>query len=197
MRQDQFEKLKKAAEENGCINIGISEDGIPVKSGMIPWERTVSAFNMKTPNVTLAASDLSDKAVLETLGKCTILGCYIFAPLKDYSFISGLKDLRDLFILHAENMKDLTFLRGLSDLFMFYLQDAVLLDLEPLAEAFSAGEQIPGKCLGLCSCRIKDVSALTKAEIRFSELLIWASEEDSEERWKTALRPGIFRFRGK
>ena len=195
MRQDQYEKLAEAAENKAYLSIGISADGTPVTSGYVPWEKTTSAFNMKTPNVTLAVSDLTDKAVLEALGKCRVIGCYIFAPLKDYSFVSGFKELRDLFILHAENMKDLAFLRGLPDLFMLYLRDAVLPDLAPLAEAFAAGDRIPGKCLGLCNCRIEDVSALAKADIRFSELLIWSAEGDCADRWKTLNKPGVFRFR--
>ena len=194
MQQDQFEKLFKAAEEGAYLPIGITEDGTPVTGGFVPWEKTISAFNMKTPKVTLAVSDLSDEAVLEMLGKCRITGCYILAPLKHYGFISGFKDLQDLFILHAEYMKDLSFLRGLTELFMFYLKDAALPDIAPLAEAFASGDRIPGKCLGLCNCSIEDVSAFAKADIRFSELLIWPLEGDCADRWKTANRPGTFRF---
>ncbi len=197
MQQDQFEKLVKDAEENAYLSIGINKDGTPVTGGFVPWEKTISAFNMKTPKVTLAVSDLSDKAVSEALEKCRVIGCYIFAPLMDYSFVSGFKELSDLFILHAENMKDLAFLRGLSDLFMFYLSDAVLPDIAPLAYAFASGDRIPGKCLGLCNCSIEDVSALAKADIRFSELLIWSAEGDRADRWKTLNKPGVFRFRDK
>lgn len=170
MQQDQFEKLIKAAEENAYLPIGINGDGAPVTGGFIPWEKTVSAFNMRTPKVTLAVSDLSDKAVLNALAKCRITGCYIFAPLDDYGFISGFKDLWDLFVLHGGNIRDLGFLDGLSELSMFYLEDASVPDLEPLARALGNGLSGPPKCAGFRNCTIGDASALKRTGIRFSEL---------------------------
>ena len=170
MQQDQYEKLIKAAEENAYLSIGISADGTPVWSGPVPWEKTVSAFNMKPPKVTLAAEDLSNSAVTDALSRCRITGCYIFAPLKDYGFISGFAELRDLSILRGENIRDLSFVRGLKELFMFYLEDACVPDLEPLAEACAGSSFGPPKCFGFRNCRIADASALTESDIHFSEL---------------------------
>ena len=169
MRQDQFEKLKKAAEENAYLSIAVSEDGTPVRSGPVPWEKSVSAFNMKPPKVTLAAADLSDPEVLDALSRCRIIGCYIFAPLEDYGFIAGFSDLADLFIRRGENIKDIAFVSGLSELFMFYLEDADIPDLEPLAEC-ARREGGPPKCFGFRNCRIGDASALTGAYVHTSEL---------------------------
>ena len=170
MQQDQYEKLIKAAEENAYLSIGISADGTPVWSGPVPWEKTVSAFNMKPPKVTLSAEDLSDPAVMDALSRCRINGCYIVAPLKDYGFISGFAELRDLSILCGENIRDLSFVRGLKELFMFYLENACVPDLEPLAAACAGSTFGPSKCIGFRNCEIGDASALTESDIRFSEL---------------------------
>ena len=170
MRQDQYEKLVKAAEENAYLPIGINADGTPLASGFVPWEKTVSAFNMKTPKVTLAARDLSDENIMSLLGRCRIIGCYIFTALDDYGFISGFKDLWDLFMLHGENIRDLGFLDGLSDLSMFYLEDADVPDLEPLAKACGNGFSGPPKCIGFRNCRIGDDSALKRSGMHISEL---------------------------
>ena len=197
MLQDQYEKLVKTAEENGYLSIGVNADGTPVKGGIIPWERTVSAFNMRPPQLTVSAADLNDVTVTGLLEKCRVVGCYIFEGLDDYSFIEKLGDIRDLFILHGDKIKDLYFLRQLRDLFMFYIEDASLPDLRPLIEVCGEGAGGPGKCFGFRNCRVEDTSALKDIRFTLSELLIWPAEGDSAERWNTGVRPGVFRFYGK
>ncbi len=194
MLQDQYEKLVKTAEEIGYLSIGVNADGEPVRGGIIPWERTVSAFNMRPPQLTVSAADLSDGTVKGLLEKCRVVGCYVFEELDDYSFIEGLGDIRDLFILRGGKIKDLSFVRRLKDLFMLYLEDASLPDLRPLVDVCNEGTFGPGKCFGFRNCRVADTSALTDIRFTLSELLIWPAEGDSAERWKTAVRPGVFRF---
>ncbi len=196
MQMEQYRQLLKAADENAYISIGVSADGEPVRQGFVPWERTVSAFNMKPPKLTVSASDLGDDDIMSALGKCRVAGCYIFAPLSDYSFISRFGEIRDLFILHGENVRDLSFVRNLRELFMFYLEDAVLPDLGPLVDVCNAGKSLPGKCFGFRGCRVADTSALAKIDFVLSELLIWPAEGDSIERWRTSVKPGVFRFYG-
>jgi hypothetical protein len=196
MLSEQYEKLMKAASENAYMSIAINENGEHVTRGFVPWERTTSAFNMRTPKITLAASDLQNDSIMEALNKCRMIGCYIFTPLTDYSFISGFTELMDLFILCGENIQDLSFVRDLPELFMFYLEDASLPDVKPLTDAFDKGDRIPGKCIGFYHCDVADTSALAEADFIISELLIWPVAGDTAERWKPVKRSCTFRFYG-
>ncbi len=196
MQNEQFELLMKSAGEGAYISIAVNEDGHPVKGGSIPWERTLSAFNMRTPSIALSAADLQDPSIMAALQKCRVNGCYIYTVLPEYAFLTVMKDLNDLFILHAENMHDLSFLREQTELFMFYLADARLPDLKPLIDLCNAGNCPPGKCFGFRNCSIDDLTALSEIRFVLSELLIWPVEGDTSDRWIPGRKPGIFRFYG-
>ena len=194
MRKDQYDKLIKAAGENAYLSFAVNTDETPVISGIIPWERSTSAFNMRGPTLTVSAADLQDAAVMSALKKCRITGCHIFAELPEYGFLKEFSELRVLFILKAGNLRDLSFLRDKPDLFMLYLQDASLPDLRPLVDVCNENTDGPSRCFGFENCRIADTSALEDVRFPLSELLIWPAEGDSAERWKTGVRPGVFRF---
>jgi hypothetical protein len=193
MIREEYEKLVGASEENAYISIAVNADGTPVRNGFVPWVRTASAFNMKTPDLTISVRDLKDEKVTGLLKICRVTGCYIYEGLDDYSFIGEFGDIRDLHILHGENLKDLTFLRQLKELFMFYLEDASLPDIRPLVDACN-GSGGPGRCFGFRNCRIGDTSALEDIRFTLSELLVWPDGEDDEVRWKKGVKPGVFRF---
>lgn len=194
MLQDQYSQLLRAAEENAYMSIAVNRDGSPVSGGFIPWERTVSAFNMRMPKLTVAAYDLEDESVMSALKKCVLTGCYIYTELDDYRFIGEFGKLQDLFILHGRQIRDLSFLKGLNDLFMFYIEDASIPDLKPLVDACNKGAGLPGKCFGFRNCRVTDTSSLLDIQFVLSELLVWPAEDDSQERWQTGKKPGVFRF---
>lgn len=195
MLVEEREHLSNFAAENKVVSIAVNEDGAPFHGCFVPWERTVPAMNMKLPNLTLAAPDLQDASIMEDLRKCRIVGCYLFTSLKDYTFLGEFTELRDLFILKGENIRDLSFVRNMPNLFLFYLENAALPDLAPLIENCNEGNSLPGKCFGFYHCRVEDTSALSKVEFVLSELLVWPLEGDTKERWKPARRPDVFRFR--
>ena len=184
----------EAASKHAYMSIAVNEDGSPVRGGFVPWEQTTSAFNMRTPEVTLSVSDLQDEKIMDALRSCDLAGCYLFTALPDYGFLSDFTGLRDLFILHGENIPDLSFLRSMSGLFMFYLEDATLPDLRPLVDCCNASKSFAGKCLGFYRCRVEDTSALSDVNCILSELLVWPVSGDTRERWKTARKPGVFKF---
>ena len=194
MLQEQYAELMQAAANGSYMSIAINLDGTPVHGSFVPWERTASAFNMRTPKVTLAVSDLQNAEIMQALKKCILRGCYIFSPLEDYSFLDAFEGIWDLFILHGENIKDLSFVSKMTELFMFYLEDASLPDLKPLVEICNKGASLPGKCLGFYHCKIEDTSALTDMKTVISELLVWPTPDDDENRWKLTRTPGLFRF---
>lgn len=194
MQQEQYDYLKAKAAAGGVVSIAVNKDGKPSRGVFIPWERTTSAFNMKTPRVTLAADDLRDDAVMELLRACYVIGCYIFTPLTDYNFLAEFDTISDLFILKGENMRDLSFLQNYQKLFMFYLEDATLPGLQPLVDACTASKMMPGKCLGFYHCTVKDTSALSNVKFYISELLVWGVKDDAPARWQCAATPGTFKF---
>ena len=196
MQQDHFDKLMAAAAEGAYMSIAINEDGTPVFYGFVPWERTLSGFNMRTPKVTLAVSDLQDEAIMQALRACKLIGCYIFTPLDSYDFIAVFTELQDLFILHGERMESLNFTRNLLGLFMLFLEDVTLPSLQPLIDACNEGQSGPGKCFGFRNCTIEDTSALAEVDFTLSELLVWPVAGDSPERWESARKPGVFKFYG-
>lgn len=88
MLESERLKLKAAAEAGGYMSIAINVDNTPVRGCFVPWERTVSAYNMKIPRLTIAADDLQDMKVMDDLKRCRLLGLYCFTPLDDYEFIA-------------------------------------------------------------------------------------------------------------
>lgn len=102
MLESERTKLADAAAHGDYMSIAINEDGEPVRGGFVPWERTVSAFNMNTPKITICIADLQDESIMEDLKKCKLTGLYILAPLADYQFISEFSGLRDVFIFRRD-----------------------------------------------------------------------------------------------
>ena len=70
-------------------------------SGYVPWEHTGHAFNMRTPDIYFVESDFYDSQILSRLEELEVVGCYIFVPLRDYSFLSNFTRLEDLYISHG------------------------------------------------------------------------------------------------
>ena len=193
MLEDQYRQLMQAAEEQAWMSVAIRETEAPIRALGIPWERTVTAFNMRKPKLTLAKDDLRDPEILDALRRCRLVGCYVFVPLDDYAFLSAFSQMQDLVLLHAGAVKDLSFLRHMPELFLFYLTEADIPDLEPLISICNEGRSGPGKCFGFRNCRVADTSALREIRFFLSELLIWPAEGDSRERWDLT-RASVFRF---
>jgi hypothetical protein len=61
MLESERLKLKAAAGAGDYMSIAINADNTPFGGCSIPWERTVSAYNMKLPRLTIAATDIQDK----------------------------------------------------------------------------------------------------------------------------------------
>lgn len=201
MLEMERRKLQEAAANGNYVCICVNEDGAPVQSISIPWESDTSAYNMRMPNVSLAAADLQNPEIMEELRHCKLTGMHIHTALEHYDFIAEFQDLRLLMIAGGGQIRDLEFVRNHPDLFMFYLEDAELDSLAPLIEefntSFDAGNRLPGKCIGFYHCKVTDTSALQNdAHFITSELLIWPCEGDQRDRWRILQerRPGIFRF---
>ena len=177
----ESEREKLLAKKSEYLSIGITEGGVPCGTTPIPWEKTVHAHNMKTPDVYLAPEDLEDEEILKTLHGYKVIGCYIYTSLESYAFLASFTEIRDLSIRAASGLENLDFLPELSECGMLYLEGARLDNLDAVAELKKSTRGIfaPVRCLGLCDCEIEDISSL-KA-LSFSELIVWGKGD--RERW--------------
>ena len=176
----KFEEYKKHR-----ISIGITTNGIRKYSGFVPWENTGHAFNMRTPDIYFEESDFHDPTILSRLLSHEVVGCYIFTPQSDYSFLSQFNKLEDLYIEHGQNLRDLSFAQNMNEWFMCYLEDACLENLDDLFLQKEHSTDMHGYCFGLTNCQINDIAAITASSIRLSELIIRGKDSEYEkERWR-------------
>lgn len=179
------ERIKFNEYKKSRISIGITSNGIRKISGFIPWETTGHAFNMRTPDIYFEESDFQNPTVLNRLLSFEVIGCYIFTPLSDYSFLSQFDKIEDLYIEHGQNLQDLSFAKNMKEWFMFYLEDSNLENLNDLFLQKDHSTGIHAYCFGLTNCRIKDIDAIAKSSIRLSELIIRGDDSQEEkERWR-------------
>lgn len=184
MLQSEREKLENKAGE--YLSIGITEGGIPRGSIGVPWVATTQAYNMRLPDVYLAPEDLQDEALMARIGQHRVIGCYIWAPLEDYSFLSRWKDLEDLNIKNGDAIRDLDFLAELTECRMLFLQNAKLKDLGMILEVKKRSKAMFGclRCIGLDNCVVEDLSDFERENLRFSEFLVWNPQSRNErDRW--------------
>lgn len=164
------------------LSIGITADGKARRSVWVPWENTGNAMNMRTPNLYFSPEELLDEALWQEFERFVIVGCYIFCPLEDYSFLNRLTSLEDLHIYKGGALRDLRFLRSMPEWFQLHVEDAVL---ENLSDLFP-GEKRKGIfsiCVCLSGCTVADVSV--PEGTRLSELVILMPQGSNEkDRWK-------------
>lgn len=164
------------------ISIGVTADGKPRRSVWVPWERTGNAMNMRTPDLYFSPEELRDETLWAELGRFHIVGCYIFCPLEDYSFLFRLTELQDLNIYKGGALRDLRFLRQMPDWFQLHVEDAVLSDLGDL---FPDGPRkgVHSICVCLSGCTVADVSV--PEGVYLSELVILMPQGSADkDRWK-------------
>lgn len=161
------------------ISIGVTRDGKARRSVWIPWEFDGNAYNMHTPDIWLSPEALQDEDLWTGLARLRVVGCYLFTPFTDYSFLFRLPDLLDLHIYKGFFLPDLDFLRSMPHWRQLHIEDAVLEDLTALV----SGPAVSGRCICLSGCTVRDVSALDTS--RLSELVILMPRGSNDrDRWK-------------
>lgn len=182
----ETEKNKLYNRKSKYLSIGITEDGIPRRTVGIPWVATVHAFNMRTPDVYLSPEDLQNEEIMALIESYKVDGCYIWAPLDDYSFLVRFMNLQDLNIKNGDAIRNLDFLTGLCRCRMLCLQNAKLKNLDMIVEMKKSGNAMFGcfECLGLDNCEVEDLSVFENQKVRFSEFLVWKpAGSDERDRW--------------
>ena len=187
--------------DGAYLSIGITEGGRPRRCIGVPWDRTVTAMNMRLPQLYLSEEEIQDPQILARLQNYKVCGVYIFIPLQDYSFLAEFPWLEDVNIRQAQNLSSLEFLRG-KPWKMLYLENAHLADLAPAFEPRRTGKPekegmffaLPHHLnLALCDCEVDEVKDICGDWVRFSELLIFHRGKEEKERWKKA-RVNTFKY---
>lgn len=182
----EFERNKLENRESEYLSIGITQGGVPRTTIGIPWEATVHAFNMRTPNVYLSPEDIQDEEIMGQLESYKVIGCYIWVPLSDYSFLARFKDLQDINIKNGDAISNLSFLAELYECRMLYLQNAKLKNLDVIVDVKKNSTAMFGclRCIGLDNCEIEELAVFETEKVHFSEFLIWKPEGTNErDRW--------------
>lgn len=185
------EEKQKLLEFNCTyLSVGITEDGSRQSVISVPWEGTGNAFKMRLPNIYITPEDLDDKEIFTLIKRHTVVGCYIFVPMKDYGFLSEFKDLRDIYIRHGEEFTDPSCIKSWE---MLYIENAHISYLNPPVSQ-SGSRRFFGKCLGLYNCTVDDMSALISKDVYFFELIVCNKKtEEDFNRWKS-VHAGTYRY---
>lgn len=184
MITSEREKLRN--KDSDYLSIGITSGGFPRMSVGIPWVATVHAYNMRTPDVYLSPEDLQDEELMRVFESYKVIGCYIWVPLDDYSFLARFKELQDINIKNGDAITNLDFLSELYECRMLYLQNAKLKNLDTIVEVKKNSTAMFGclRCIGLDNCVVEDLSVFETEKVHFSEFLIWKPEGSNERaRW--------------
>lgn len=184
MFESEREKLLNRTSE--YLSIGITEGGVPRNTIGVPWEATAHAFNMRTPKVYISPEDLHNEEIMSLVASYKVTGCYIWAPLDDYSFLARFKDIEDINIKNGNAIHDLSFLAELYECRMLFLQNAKLKNLDVILEVKKQSKSVFCclRCIGLDNCEVEDLSAFENEKLHFSEFLIWKTEGSNErDRW--------------
>jgi len=192
----ESERNKLENRESEYLSIGITQGGVPRTTIGIPWEATVHAFNMRTPNVYLSPEDIQDEEIMGQLESYKVIGCYIWVPLSDYSFLARFKDLQDINIKNGDAITNLDFLSELYECRMLYLQNANLKNLDVIVEIKKNSTAMFGclRCIGLDNCVVEDLSVFETEKVHFSEFLIWKPEGSNERAKWSVVSAGTRRY---
>lgn len=94
-----------------------------------PWDHDSHCYNFKTPTELVLASEvkgINNPLEIETL----VIGC----DLEDYSFISRMENLKQLYVYAGKNIENLEFIQGLVKLNQLYISESKIQALDDLVE---------------------------------------------------------------
>ncbi len=151
---------------------------------------------MRIPDVYLSVRDLADAEIMALINRCKVIGCYIWVPLDDYSFLGRFSAMQDLYILKGDKIENLDFLCEMHECGMLYLQNARLQNLDIIFSLKKERKSLPGcfRCVALDNCQIRDLSVVWREKAYFSEFLVWNPASRKEKDRFTAVSAGIKRY---
>lgn len=182
MIPEQVTKLENY--ESDYLNLGITEDGKPRCIYPCYWSLSRHTYNMQLPDIYICPDDLKDERLMGKLNSFHIKGCYIFTPLERYDFIADFKEVRDISIANNPNMKNLSFLKKLSEWIMLSLHNVNLDNLDDIRLSLDKSERSMDAGLSISNCEIKDISALYGSWGIYELVVIGGDPKTERERWR-------------
>lgn len=105
-----------------------------------PWKYDSNCFGFMFPTELVNASEINETDYGEEI-ESLIIGC----DLEDYSFIASMGNLKQLYIYSGKNIRDISFVKGLTKLTHLYIADSHVESLEPLKELITEQKQLLDK----------------------------------------------------
>ena len=109
------------------MRILIDDKEIENRAYIMPWYNDGTCFNFKSPDTQIHPERVND--IENPLSVTTLV---IECDLKDYSFISQMKNLTQLYIYTGTNITDLSFVEGLEKLKQLCILNSHIASLESL-----------------------------------------------------------------
>ena len=167
------------------ISIGISETGEAYGRYPVPWDSTANAYNMKLPDVYLAKEDLHDESIVKKLEEFSVVGCYIFCALEDYSFLEKFPTLMDINIYEASNLTDLSFMKSIKECVLLFVSKAHFKNLDEIIVKKDHYYRTNPKNLALYDCVVDSIDTMIATNCLIHELIICNPKARNErKRWK-------------
>lgn len=94
-----------------------------------PWKHDSICYNFNMPDECVTAEEIGSIEAPEDIGTL-VIGC----DLQDYSFITSMTNLNQLYIYSGANITSLDFVKNMNRLRQLYIYDSHIADLEPLVE---------------------------------------------------------------
>ena len=147
----------------------------------MPWKSDATCFNFKSPDECVLVSELAQMGDLSEI-TTLVIGC----DLPDYSFISEMNHLEQLYIYAGGNVVDLTFASNLLNLQHLYIENSHVSSLEPLKKLINQKEErylaekemfrklrlgISGICIET-DCKTLNGAELLQSRLYVSEVII-------------------------
>jgi len=108
----------------------------------IPWQADASGFNMCIPNLIFNVNKSENSLWIKDLVLFKhIKSLHIYVETEDLSFVQGLKDLKELYVVDTENT-DWNFIKNLTKLEYLCVQDSEFEDLNVIAKLCEEQESI-------------------------------------------------------
>lgn len=114
----------------------------------VPWNGDTAAYNMKRPKESVNINNYEENDWINSLGDLNEIS-YVFigCDMENYDFLNDFKNLRQLYMYTAKNLKSIDFISDKIMLNDLCIIDSQVSNLTPLAELLKKQKEIQKKIL--------------------------------------------------
>ncbi|MGN0385132.1 MAG: hypothetical protein ACI4EX_04540 [Lachnospiraceae bacterium] len=138
-----------------------------------PWDHDSHCYNFKMPTelvLNTEINSISDPLEVETL----VIGC----DLNDYTFISKMENLKQLYLYAGEKIENLEFIHGLVNLNQLYISESKIKRLDELVDLMKKQKLL-----------LENLEGMNRVLFGFDAICVNSSEELNG---KDLLEAGLF-----